>query len=698
MAEDTVKAKKGFNIAEDLDETEQKDFLYAKKRIGEMQQFRKNDHYGTKLDNLWAEADRAYIPHRLKNKRKRVVAEDETKGWRGTLINLGDSEWQSDIAQANPFVKISVALAVLIDQNPSGVFTATKKTYQATTELMYKLYQRSWDYARSKGQLKLFTHNLAKYGWAVGRTYPLRIERTVKVITEYDPENPDKSKYETKTVIEFNDVMRENLDPRNVWIDDLTRPNDRFSTRDWTWRKVYTLDSFNEEFGKYPLAKKVTAGGNTQETVSETKYQTNEKTDTDLVEVLFYESRLKDLFLVIANGVPVVIAPLPIADNQGNKKLSCWHAYWNLRHAMSPYGIGIYEAIRYDQSFLDRIRNMTVDQLTMSIYKMFFYQGTQTLSDTGDIKIAPGIGKQVLNPKDINWLEVPGPGADAYKGLEMFKSDVDEASGITEPLLGEVTGKTAFELAQAKEAALKRLKIPLDNLLDALDDEGYITVALIQLLYSVPETYEITDERLINDYLNEIQSDPELYDRGPDTIGEDGQLAPGPFTAKVFPEFPLNLKEDEQGNLIESKDSQFFRIKPSGLKWEGIINIKSQSLLSSSRQIDKALGLEMYNVLIPLFAQPPELYKKTAEDIIKMYDKDPRDILPDMWLNPPNAVQQGQLIVPQEQVAQESALGMPGMPQDPGQGAPTLTSSPTMPATPSGIAGAITSKATKGIR
>src|SRR3990167_3451432 len=137
--------------------------------------------------------------------------------------------------------------------------------------------------------------------------------------------------------------------------------------------------------------------------------------EKNLVEIYFYENRLKDLFMVVANGVPVVIEPLPVSDASGVKKLSCWLALWTLRHDECPYGIGIYEAIRYDQALLDRIRNQSIDQLTLSIYKMFFYQGTQALKDTGDLVISQGVGKQVLDPKNIQFLEVPGPGKEAVE-------------------------------------------------------------------------------------------------------------------------------------------------------------------------------------------------------------------------------------------------------------------------------------------
>jgi hypothetical protein len=421
----------------------------------------------------------------------------------------------------------------------------------------------------------------------------------------------------------------------------------------------------------------VKSGGDVADVLDATeKQKPKEETEPkNKVEVFFYESISKDLFVVLAGDVPIIIEPLPVSDIKGNKKLSLWQAYWNLRHSESPYGIGIYEAIRYDQAMLDRIRNMTVDQLTLSIYKMFFYQGTQSLTETGDIKITPGVGKQVLNPKDLTWLDIPGPGKDAYAGIELMRRDIDESSGIGDPLLGQVTGKTAFEIAQAKESALKRMKNPLDNILDALNTEGYITLALIQMVYSIPETYEIADPLMIEEYLNDIKGDSSLFERNPKmdeqgnpVMNEQGQME-DVFTAKVYPEFPLNLEKDENENLIETRDTQFFRIKPNGLNWEGVINIKSQSILSPSKQVDKALELEMFNLLIPLMMNPPELYQKIAKEICKLYDKDPRDILPDQWMQPPAPpnlfMPAGQLL--QQQMGMGQQEQAPGLQQGPGQ-------------------------------
>ena len=685
MAE--IKKKESvFNTSKNLTEKERTDFEFVRRRIEELKEARRI-HYGVDLERIWSDADKDYIPHRLRTTGKRVIATDDEKGWRGTMVTLGASDWQADISQPNPYIKIQIALSILIDRNPTGVFTAASKKFQATTNLIKQLYQRSWEVAKSRQQLKLFVYNLAKYGWAVGRTYPLRIERKVKNLTEYNPEEPEKSVWEEKTIVEYNDIMRDNLDPWNAWIDDMSKPSNQFSTRDWCWRKVYAFDQATEEFGKYKNWKYVKPGGVTTEKVVGPRIPEKRFREKDLIEIYFYENRIKDLFIVTANNIPVIIEPLPISDSQGNKKLSLWQTYWTLRHAESPYGIGIYEATRYDQAFLDRIRNMTVDQLTLSIYKMFFYQGTERLTETGDVKISPGVGKQVMDPKNIQWLQVPGPGNDAWQGIEMFKKDLDDASGITEPLMGTITGKTAFEIAQAKEAALKRLKMPLDNVEDALEQEAYITLSLINILYSIPETYKIADPQLIDEYLREVKGDPELYERGEE----------GDFTAKVFPEFPLNLEEDEKGNLIESSDMRFFRIKPRFLKWEGIVNVKGESTLTPSKQLDKALEMEMYNMLIPLISNPPELYNKVAKNIVKLYDKDPREILPDSWMQEEQP-QEEPLIIPAGQEGQVEQGGQAQPAQTPELEAQRLLPRTQIPERPKNIAQRLVSRMIKPMR
>ena len=251
--EDSTKQNKPiFNETNDLSKQELEDFNFVKKRIDELKEARQMQ-YGISLEQVWADADKDYAPHRLKTKGKRVIAEDEEKGWRGTLVTLGSSDWQSDISQANPYIKIQIALSILVDRNPTGVFTPGSKRYQATTELNKQLYQRSWEVAKSKQQLKLFIFNLAKYGWAIARTYPLRITRKVKNQVEYDPENPENTKWEEKEIVEYNDIFRENLDPWNAWLDDMAKPNNSNTIRFYSNRRFWkSIDHWRDnDLGGY---------------------------------------------------------------------------------------------------------------------------------------------------------------------------------------------------------------------------------------------------------------------------------------------------------------------------------------------------------------------------------------------------------------------------------------------------------------
>ena len=641
------------NLKEILSEEKFKDYEFVVARIKDLQKTRENG-FGENLEKIWEEADKAYIPHRLKQKGKRVIATDEERGWRGALVELGKTgDWQADFSQPNPFIKMQTAAAILIDRNPKAILNPGAQKFEKNTLLMKNLYERNWDYAKSIQQLKLFVHNLMKYGWSCARTYPKIVKRDVKVLETYNQDDPENSVYTKKEVTEYNDVYRENLDPYNVWIDDMAKPNQADSIRDWCFRKVYARDVLEQELGKYKrynLTKDKTGIISPRIIQSEKDKRYQEK---DLVEVYFYENKIKDLLMVNVggiDGIPVVIEPLPVADSEGRKRLSLWQTYWLLRNTETIYGIGMYEAMRDNQRALDRIRNMRLDQVLLSIYKFFLFSGTSALTETGKVVIEPGVGKQVLDPKSVQWMEVPGPGAESYKELELYKKDLDDAAGVPPILEGTISGKTAFEVAQAKEAALKRLRTPLDNISDALEEDGYISVYLFQTLYSIPEIYKIQDKDKIEGYLNEIKGDTELYNR---TETDE-------FQARVYREVQLGLTTDEKGNLIESKDTRFFRIKPSGLKWEGIINIKGQSVLSISKELEKAQNLELVSVLNPLIHDDPAIVGKLTRNILKEYDKDPEDWLPDSWLQEPS---EQPLIMPQGGMVGQLQGQRPAQPQ-----------------------------------
>ena len=183
----------------------------------------------------------------------------------------------------------------------------------------------------------------------------------------------------------------------------------------------------------------------------------------------------------------------------------------------------------------------------------------------------------------------------------------------------------------------------------------------------------------------------------------------------------MNLGEDEEGNLIETEEMQFFKMKPELLRWEGVINVKGESILTPSKQINKALELEMYNILIPLLGnmqqermvllqlgQPVSLddltHGKAAQNLVKRYDKDPTDIFPDPWLeggdsNKSSVPEEPLFVGPGHQLKQPLREGAP--PLSPGTGAGMGAEKVTGQTTPqqsTGFVGKVINNITKPFR
>ena len=295
-----------------------------------------------------------------------------------------------------------------------------------------------------------------------------------------------------------------------------------------------------------------------------------------------------------------------------------------------PYGIGLNEIMRSNKVLLDKVRNMTIDQVVLSIYKMFFYSNTEQLDDEGgeNITLEPGKGKKVIDPRNITWFDVPGPGAHAFELIEMVESDIDDDTGITKTLEGEITGKTAFEISQAQQGALKRLNTPLTNIKAALEWDAKLCVSLIHMVYSIPKVYSFVDPELIKEYIASIDGDKERY------FVDEG----GVFNALKYREFQLSLEQLEDGTFQGKEDKQFFTVKPSYLDWEGEITIRVESMVEMSRPLERQTKLELSNILIPLIGQMaanPALvsaYIKPVKQLLRIYDEEPSQWLPTEWL------------------------------------------------------------------
>lgn len=619
----------------------------ALKHFEERSEQLKEHRRGLKVEDIWKAADKAYVPHVIsEGSKKKVLVADEDVGWRSQLKVIGkEDDWQEDSVPSNPYIKIQTALGVIVDQNPTAILNPASSKFQKNSDLMSNLYHRSWEVAHSKSAaLKPFVFNTAKYGLGVGRTFPLTIRRFSREITNFNPGDKSKNTYEEREHIYYNDIYRQSMSPWQVWIDDGARVGDPFSNSDVMYYIDYSWDRFKSQFGhlenfkNYIKPKKQII---TEDREISTPIDDEQRKISRYMErVWFYENLELDLLFVMTNDkIPLIVEPLP--QKIESKALSVWTAPWTLRNDTSPYGIGVYEAMRNDHKIHTKIRNMTIDQLVLSIYKEWFYSGSDKLSVDGTMKMRPGAGRQVNDPKSIVWNDIPGPGREAWEGIDRAQKAIDDSSGITPPIIGEITGKTAFEVQQAREAALRRLKTPLDNINDALERDAAISLALIEDMYSVPKIKLLAENRFLEPFELETMKESEDFDAS--SVEEE------------YREIPMKLDRDEStGEITQTDDESFFKLKPDDLHWEGIIKIKGQSIIANSELLERVTVQELSNMLLQLLQFPPELALKPAKEIIKSYDKDPKDWLPDVWLNPPQEQQ-----IPPEQNMETDNQGEP---------------------------------------
>jgi hypothetical protein len=665
---------------------------YVKRRSGEMIRFRQQ----LKVEGRWREADQEYLPHELDfgTTRKRFETDQDT-GLRSRMVPVGDitQQWRQASSAPTLLAKIQTAIGLIIDQMPEAELVALEKKYADRTDMAYALWKRNWQISGAKDKLKLTVFNQMKYGWAPQRTFPHKYVIKKRVRVTVDTENPEMDTFEERDVERYNDVDRQPLDPFRTWIDEMTLPYQPDTMKECYFEVDYDYDTFMTEFGDYPGAKFVPKNSYMQRGEEESKVRlggtirdnTNAdiKERTDIVTVGFFESVRKDLFVIYIPkwNIPVYVSPLP--NDEGY--LSVTHTMYLVRSMKLPYGISIWEIIRQNKGLYDKMKNMSMDQLVLSIMKSFFYSGTNMNLGDGKIMIVPGEGRQITSSTgkpEITWNEVPGPGEDSWRGMEFIQKEMEDDSGITPTLEGEVTGKTLGEIQLAREAAMHRMKTPVDNIAWLIEQDAYLTLSWMSQLYTIPTIKEFTNDQELMDYEKENQIEHSELFR--EDVSEDN---PEPkITATYLPQLSLHL-EDKKGQLVEGKESKFFQVglgkgqvHPTKLKWKGLFKVIPRSIIDSSQTLVHAMKMEMANLLIPIFSmelkapgQAMQVMAKIAKQIVKVHEEDEEDWLPDSWIA---FLKQGAQPQGQPQGAPGMPAGAPGQPPQ-GQGMPPQAPPPS---------------------
>ena len=139
--------------------------------------------------------------------------------------------------------------------------------------------------------------------------------------------------------------------------------------------------------------------------------------------------------------------------------------------------------------------------------------------------------------------------------------------------------------------------------------------------------------------------------------------------ADFFPQLEMAL-EDRDGVLVESKENRFFNVGAdldlNLLDWEGMIEVKHDSMLSPTPELERQRKLELYNLIAPAIAQIVLAIKtdvdtalaltKPVIQILESQNEKPKLWLPDevvKAMEDPEAYKAQLLIQQQEQMMME---------------------------------------------
>ena len=102
--------------------------------------------------------------------------------------------------------------------------------------------------------------------------------------------------------------------------------------------------------------------------------------------------------------------------------------------------------------------------------------------------------------------------------------------------------------------------------------------------------------------------------------------------------------------------------------WRGVFRVIPKSVVNQSEELIKQNKMQLFNIIVPLLSGQPQQYGKAIQQIIKVNEEDPKDWLPDNWIQ--FLQQEGQQIFmqPQQNAIMPPQEGPDGQAPQPGNG------------------------------
>ena len=465
-----------------------------------------------------------------------------------------------------------------------------------------------------------------------------------------------KTRIKQKFITSYNAVTGEiEVEEREVDVDDkcisIIIPLTEFFVWDFythnvqdqprvAWIRYYDKDIFDLEFGKYKNAKDVKQKG------AENKYDTesfyyqqswNTRTEESKIEVIKLYDRIKDEYIIVANGVLLLEAPLLWSMN-GKKIYPFAKTIWEpFANSSFFYGNSFPNTMMGQSDAYNTMFNSVLDKEFRSINPPLLVGRINGDALDLEDEIITGSTKIVVDDvSQIKQMDIKGAENPDLVMLSLIAGGLeDSAPSIPSYMAKKQT--TAREIVLADEEIRKNKNIYIEMLSDLWRQKAYIRLANIKLNYSQPrKVYKDGKEKEV--YKTFILENVELER----STGERGTLAIQ--FRRIKPKERKKIEEEIsiEEEMMKSQGVNYRKeiINPDFLDNKNVkIVILHESLYKESLAKQQASVIEKLEIVSEFFPQIFVLNEKEYfEQVSKAYGDDPKkyiDKLEQMKEQPP---------------------------------------------------------------
>lgn len=545
------------------------------------------------------------------------------------------------------FSKILVATSVLAAKVPDATVESDSKVY---SKIAYDLWKKTWTDRKGNGTntLSLVYQNSFTYGWAAWRVYPRRVQVERNGVPK----------------IIFDNIYREALNPERTWLGVGFNNYDYFSQGEVYYEKDIPKDEF---FRMFPDAEKNKSILDLVDITTESRDENNQRQFTH-VTMGYYENVLANRYIVVCGKYVIYDGELPNDDNYGSVVVvRCF-----MKNMEDPYGIGLYEMMRGNTAIYTYISSLNAQQVEAEIFPLIF--GAQVQNGTGMYKRGPN----VINPKhpgtDIDVIRTTGNVSQGIAFADKQKMNIEDNTGVNNIVAGTAGEDTVGGTMIMKEAALNRLVVPRNSVIEGLELDSCMTHSWQKMTYTVDKVFMLADQDKVKEF---VTQNPDYYVQSEPIVNELGEVKG--MAVAASPNIRVNWDFNPDGSMIENvptrkvaarqlfeKASEYGQTSP----YVQFI-IDPNSMLLPSQEIQKQTYMALYplidNSVTQVFAtrmQDPEMSKSKLMSLEQMLEENKLDIFKYISKDTYDSIMQLQPSFSQMQMMQVNAQ-MPGGAHDP---------------------------------